>query len=112
MVDMTAKRYVLHLGATDVQNYSVGESSMQFAASAIDTAGLKKSWLNNVGLLLVLAPISQDRLFDLLLEVSVQICISCDTSKCLPTYVHLMTHKQGLLLLIKHFSAGLMLLCR
>ena len=53
MVDMTAQRHVLQLGSTEVQDYPVGKSTMHFSASAIDISGLKRSWLNNVGLLLV-----------------------------------------------------------
>jgi len=53
MVDMTAQRHVLQLGSTEVQDYPAGKSSMHFSASAIDISGIKRSWLNNVGLLLV-----------------------------------------------------------
>jgi hypothetical protein len=53
MVDMTAQRHVLQLGSTEVQDYPAGRSTMHFSASAIDISGLKRSWLNNVGLLLV-----------------------------------------------------------
>lgn len=53
MVDMTAQRHVLQLGSTEVQDYPAGKSTMHFSASAIDISGLKRSWLNNVGLLLV-----------------------------------------------------------
>ena len=53
MVDMTLQRYMLHLGSTEHQDYAAGNSSMQFAVPKTDMGGLKKSWLNNVGLLLV-----------------------------------------------------------
>ena len=53
MVDMTLQRHLLHLGSTKHQDYAAGKSSMQFAVPTIEIAGLKKSWLNNVGLLLV-----------------------------------------------------------
>lgn len=53
MVDMTFQRHILHLGATQHQKYAAGMSNMHFTVSAIDTHGLKSSWLNNVGLLLV-----------------------------------------------------------
>lgn len=53
MVDMTLQRHVLKLGSTQHQNYPAGKSSMQFAVPKIDIGGLKQSWLNNVGLLLV-----------------------------------------------------------
>ena len=53
MVDITLQRHVLHLGSTQHQEYPAGTSSMQFAVPKIDLDGLKKSWLNNVGLLLV-----------------------------------------------------------
>lgn len=55
MVDMTAKRHVLQLGSTELQDYPAGKSSMHFSAPTVTTAGLKRSWLNNVGLLLVLS---------------------------------------------------------
>lgn len=54
MVDMTLQRHVLHLGSTQHQEYPAGMCSTQFAVPKIDLDGLKKSWLNNVGLLLVL----------------------------------------------------------
>ncbi|DBA81111.1 hypothetical protein WJX79_005171 [Trebouxia sp. C0005] len=54
MVDMTAQRHVLQLGSTEVQDYPAGKSTMHFSASAIDISGLKRSWLNNVGLLLMI----------------------------------------------------------
>ena len=53
MVDMTLQRHVLHLGSTQHQDYAAGKSRMQFAVPQIDISGLKRSWLNNVGLLLV-----------------------------------------------------------
>lgn len=53
MVDMTLQRHLLHLGSTQHQEYAAGESSMHFAVPEIDIGGLNKSWLNNVGLLLV-----------------------------------------------------------
>ncbi|DBA92410.1 hypothetical protein WJX77_005875 [Trebouxia sp. C0004] len=54
MVDMTAKRHLLQLGVTEVQDYPAGKSTMHFSASAIDISSLKPSWLNNVGLLLMI----------------------------------------------------------
>ncbi|KAL0044428.1 hypothetical protein WJX82_006022 [Trebouxia sp. C0006] len=36
------------------EDYPVGKSTMHFSASAIDISGLKRSWLNNVGLLLMI----------------------------------------------------------
>lgn len=53
MVDMALQRHVLKLGSTHHQNYPAGKCSMQFAVPKIDIGGLKQSWLNNVGLLLV-----------------------------------------------------------
>lgn len=53
MVDMTLQRHLLHLGSTQHRDYAAGKSSMQFAVPKIDLDGLNKSWLNNVGLLLV-----------------------------------------------------------
>lgn len=53
MVDTTLQRHVLQLGSTQHQNYPAGKSGMQFAVPKIDIGGLKQSWLNNVGLLLV-----------------------------------------------------------
>ena len=50
---MTGKRHILQLGSTDKQDYPAGKSSMHFAVSAIEISGLKRGWLNNVGLLLV-----------------------------------------------------------
>lgn len=53
MVDMTRQRHLLHLGSTPHQDYADGMSTMQFAVPKMDLDGLKQSWLNNVGLLLV-----------------------------------------------------------
>ncbi|KAL3148700.1 hypothetical protein ABBQ38_014113 [Trebouxia sp. C0009 RCD-2024] len=67
MVDMTLQRHVLHLGSTQHQEYPAGMCSTQFAVPKIDLDGLKKSWLNNVGLLLVLL---KDKSGEQILQVS------------------------------------------
>lgn len=54
MVDLTSQRHMLELGSTAVTNYPAGKSFMHFSTPGIEIASLKKSWLNNVGLLLVL----------------------------------------------------------
>ena len=79
MVDMTARRHMLQLGSTDVQDYPAGKSSMHFSAPTVVTAGLKKSWLNNVGLLLVpsrLPCLMQGYTLDTLCE-----CSECSASR-------------------------------
>ena len=53
MVDMTVQRHILQLGSTEQQAHAAGKSSLHLALPTIDIGGLKKSWLNNVGLLLV-----------------------------------------------------------
>lgn len=54
MVDLTVQRHILELGSTETTDYPAGKSSMHFATTGLDVAPLNKSWLNNVGLLLVL----------------------------------------------------------
>ncbi|KAK9818220.1 hypothetical protein WJX72_008997 [[Myrmecia] bisecta] len=53
VVDMTAKRHVLQLGSTPSTTYPAGETKLEFKVDQINTEGVKNSWLNNVGLLLV-----------------------------------------------------------
>ena len=57
MVDMTSQRHLLQLGKTECTDYPAGESEMHFSAPSIDVETLNKSWLNNVGLLLVWDPV-------------------------------------------------------
>merc|ERR1712060_676469 len=50
-VDMTGKRHVVNVGATNRADLPEGKSSMDFHSSSINLEGVKRKWLNNVGLL-------------------------------------------------------------
>mmetsp|Transcript_3218 Transcript_3218/g.7467 ORF Transcript_3218/g.7467 Transcript_3218/m.7467 type:complete len:136 (+) Transcript_3218:322-729(+) len=51
-VDMTATRHIVEVGSSETVSYEAGARSMKFHAAGIELEGIKKSWLNNVGLLL------------------------------------------------------------
>ena len=51
-MDMTGNRHIVNVGETAPANYEAGAGSLKFHADGIDIEGVKKSWLNNVGLLL------------------------------------------------------------
>lgn len=53
MVDMTGRRHVVQVGSTDPADVVPGENTMKFSSPGIDLSGAKKSWLQNVGLLLI-----------------------------------------------------------
>ena len=52
IVDMTAKRHIVELGATAAEDFAAGAHKFRFHVAGLDLTGVKPSWLNNVGLLL------------------------------------------------------------
>lgn len=48
---MTGQRHIIELGETAPTDYVEGANTMSFSCAGIDLAGVKKSWLNNAGLL-------------------------------------------------------------
>lgn len=51
LVDMTGNRQIIHLGNTATEDYAPGTHSFEFTSPPMDLSGVKKSWLNNAGLL-------------------------------------------------------------
>ncbi|ACO65026.1 predicted protein [Micromonas commoda] len=50
-VDMTEMKFVVEVGETEKKNYEAGAHTMRFHSDGIALGDVKKSWLNNVGLL-------------------------------------------------------------
>ena len=53
IADQAQKRKIVELGSTPVQDYAVGEHSMNFSVGEVSVAHLSRHVLANVGLLLV-----------------------------------------------------------
>ena len=51
LVDMTAQRHVIELGATSAADQEAGPHTFDFRVDGINLEGIKEIWLNNVGLL-------------------------------------------------------------